>query len=98
MKKKINKSSIDGQFVSDEELAANPKSTYSQEVGAPKRFRLNQDQDCHWYLIPDDEKLLGLFNELNEAEEGWADDRWQQFEDMRIDGYHRLTFENPAEE
>lgn len=31
-KRKINKSAIDGQIVSDEEAAANPDTTYSQTV------------------------------------------------------------------
>jgi hypothetical protein len=96
-KRKINKSAVDGRIVSDEEAAANPETTYSQTVESNKRFCLRRDDDCHWYLLPFDEELLALFRELVEKEDGWADDRWQQFEDRRIDGYTDLAFENPVE-
>jgi len=63
-----------------------------------QRYCVREDGDGHSYLIPYDKDLLKLFDELVEDEDGWEDDRWQQFEDMRIDGTHRLTFENPIEE
>lgn len=42
-----------------------------------------QDQDCHWYLVP--QSQVKLFHELAEREDGWADERWIPFESMAID-------------
>lgn len=45
--------------------------------------RLRRDNDGHWYIVPI--RLMPIFDELVEIEDGWADDRWGQFEAMRID-------------
>ena len=63
-----------------------------------KKYILAQDDDCHWYLIPADQK-----EEWNE----WLDRVYVQEEEpppalpigaKEIDGWHNLTFENPVEE
>jgi hypothetical protein len=73
-------------------IGRNPENVRSEQ---PKRFCLRRDDDCHWYLLPFDKELLDLFRELVESENGWADRRWQQFENMRIDDYSDISFENP---
>jgi len=59
------------------------------------RYYLMQDEDSHWYLVPQDRE--DEFNTLSENE-----DEWEAFEDefggCRIDGPHRLTFTDPRED
>lgn len=59
-----------------------------------QRWFIDQDDSCHWYLIKVEDKEE--FSRLLEEEE------YDAFEDRfcgnRIDGPHRLTFENPLEE
>lgn len=51
--------------------------------------RLRRDNDCHWYLVPI--RLIPIFEELVEIEDGWEDERWEQFEAMRIDSPERVS-------
>lgn len=53
-----------------------------------KYYVLDQDQDCHWYLVPSDK--LELFQKLTEDPKGWADPEWPQFDEMRIDSTYEV--------
>ena len=58
------------------------------------RFKLKQDEDCHWYLIIDNNEEL--FVRLLEEED--YDTFGECFGDCRVDGPHNLTFTDPREE
>ena len=59
------------------------------------KYYFKQDQDCHWYMLP--ENLIPLWDELIQDEECWEDDRWQSIEDCRLDrGIESISFENPV--
>jgi hypothetical protein len=45
VKRKVNKSSITGKFVSDEEVETNPGETYSQTVEVPEREKPSADAE-----------------------------------------------------
>jgi len=62
----------------------------------PKRWRLVQDGDGHWYLIRSHE--LSLFGKWEAAGPYWEGYEGPSFHQFRIDGPQRLTFENPVEE
>lgn len=54
------------------------------------RYKLIQDNDCHWYLITVEQEKL--FNELLSD--------WEKFEDAdfkRVDGPHAVSFVDPKE-
>jgi hypothetical protein len=51
------------------------------------RCFFDQDEDFHWYLIP--EELAPLWQELKyDVKDGWKDERWC-FDDFRIDKHPR---------
>lgn len=55
------------------------------------RYRVESDDDGHYYLIPADKQseFLAWIDSGSDAEPTWA---------RRIDGPHRLTFTDPREE
>lgn len=59
-----------------------------------KRWKLKQDDDCHWYLIKQDDDRL--FDALVTSEDECEFERI--FGGMRTSGPHALTFERPMEE
>lgn len=61
-----------------------------------KRFFFDKDENCHWYLIP--EEWRDEWNKLNDIEDAWDLDEWQKFEDCRLGGgITGYSFENPKE-
>jgi hypothetical protein len=58
------------------------------------RYRMVQDDDCHWYLIPANRSFeFDTWRESDDYQAGIEPD-WAH----RIDGPHRLTFTDPREE
>lgn len=60
------------------------------------RFKFKQDQDCHWYLIP--EELSSLFTQLEENGEADCFAEFDnKFDKYRCDHPSNFTFENVKE-
>lgn len=60
----------------------------------PRRYRLAQDDSCHWYLIPADrQKDWWDWMESEDAKLG-VEPEWAK----RIDGWSLLTFTDPQED
>lgn len=57
-------------------------------MSEPRGFRLCQDDDCHWYLIPDGEVVA--FECWVAAGPYWDDYHGPVFDDNRIDCPHRV--------
>jgi len=61
-----------------------------------KKYILAQDNSCHWYLIPFENKVeFDEWLEIDEDDErSWTPPEFAK----EIGGWHKLTFENPIEE
>jgi hypothetical protein len=61
-----------------------------------KKYILAQDNSCHWYLLPFEKKAeFDEWLEIDEDDErSWTPPEFAK----EIDGWHKLTFENPIEE
>lgn len=58
------------------------------------RYKFIQDQDCHWYLIPDE--LTSLFIQMEESGEAdWYAEFNKKFQKYGCDHPSNFTFENP---
>lgn len=60
------------------------------------RYMFKQDNDCHWYLVPEEE-CLSFDDIINTDYESWtpAGEAW--VDSFRIDGPHNMTFTDPKE-
>lgn len=47
-----------------------------------KRFIFVQDSSSHWYKIP--VQMIDEFCELAEDDDGWQDEKWLKFENMKL--------------
>lgn len=57
------------------------------------RYFFSQDESSHWYMIPEDKREL--WEELNNMEDGWDDERWCFDEYRTGGGIEQISFENP---
>jgi hypothetical protein len=69
------------------------------ELQARTRFFFSQDQDSHWYMVPDCLRKDWEAMTANDLDEDAADSFDAKFGDYRLSGgIGRITFENPKEE
>jgi hypothetical protein len=70
------------------------------KVIAGERFFLGQDEDTHWYKVPvSQRKYFEQWCELEWEKAGeYAVNMKIDFEAMKVDGPHRMTFTDPVEE
>ena len=62
------------------------------------RFFFDQDQDCHWYMIPADLKSKWLEMTVNDLHDDKIDEFEHTFAQYRTGGgISHITFENPTE-
>lgn len=62
----------------------------------PEKYMLKQDDDCHWYLVPESEWLS--FDDLMTVDpEDLTADGEAYLDSMSIDGPHRIAFICPEE-
>lgn len=60
------------------------------------RYRMIQDEECHWYVI-----RVGQVEEFNQWQDAMADcEKWDGFDfnDVRVNGPHTVTFREWKEE
>lgn len=61
-----------------------------------QKYILGQDNSCHWYILPAEkgDEWMEWLSIDEDDERSWAVPDFAK----AIDGWHRLTFENPIEE
>jgi hypothetical protein len=73
-----------------------PEYYFQKYMENRTKYILGQDNSCHWYLLPADKKeeWEEWLDISEEDERSWTLPEFAKF----IDGWHKLSFENPVEE
>lgn len=73
-----------------------PAPTLTLTLAASPRYRMIQDEECHWYVI-----RVGQVEEFNLWQDAMAEcEKWDSFDfnDVRVNGPHTVTFPEWKEE